>query len=159
MPEANQLILLAYTSVATHHMTHDELLTLLNAVRNANQRQSITGMLLYMDDCFFQVLEGEEQLVDNLYEKICLDERNHHVVKLIREPITQRSFTEWTMSYEHVTREEMASATGLTDYLDQDHPGFNGMAEGRARHLIESFKDGLWHRHDLTQQKFIHIGT
>lgn len=158
MPEANQLILLAYTSVATHHMMHDELLTLLNSARSANQRQGITGMLLYMDECFFQVLEGEEQLVDNLYEKICLDERNHHVVKLIREPITTRSLTEWTMSYEHVTREDMASATGLTDYLDQDHPGFNGMATGRARQLIESFKDGLWHRHDLTQQKFIHIG-
>ncbi len=159
MSETNQLILLAYTSIAAHHMTHDELLSLLNSARTCNQRQGITGMLLYMDDCFFQVLEGEEQLVDALYEKICLDERNHHVVKLIREPIAERSFTEWTMSYEHVTREEMASFTGLTDYLDQDHPGFNGMAAGRARQLIESFKDGQWHRHDLTQQKFIHIGT
>ncbi|MDP3777834.1 MAG: blue light sensor protein [Methylotenera sp.] len=159
MSETNQLILLAYTSVAAHHMTHDELLSLLNSARTCNQRQGITGMLLYMDDCFFQVLEGEEQLVDALYEKICLDERNHHVVKLIREHIAERSFTEWTMSYEHVTRQEMASFTGLTDYLDQNHPGFNGMAAGRARQLIESFKDGQWHRHDLTQQKFIHIGT
>ncbi len=156
---SDRLILLAYTSVATHPMTHDELLSLLDSARSCNQRHGITGMLLYMDDCFFQVLEGEEHTVDALYEKICLDKRNHHVVKLIREPITQRSFTEWTMSYEHVTREEMASFTGLTDYLDQDHPGFNGMVAGRARQLIESFKNGLWHRHDLTQQKFIHIGT
>jgi hypothetical protein len=156
---SDRLILLAYTSVATHPMTHDELLSLLDSARSCNQRHGITGMLLYMDDCFFQVLEGEEHTVDALYEKICLDKRNHHVVKLIREPITQRSFTEWTMSYEHVTREEMASFTGLTDYLDQDHPGFNCMVAGRARQLIESFKNGLWHRHDLTQQKFIHIGT
>jgi hypothetical protein len=159
MPEANQLILIAYTSVATHQVSHDELLALLNHARTCNQSQGITGMLLYMDDCFFQVLEGEEQLVDDLYDKICLDQRNHHVVKLIREPITERSFTEWTMSYEHVSREDMASFTGLTDYLDQDHPGFNGMATSRARKLIESFKHGQWHRHDLTQQKFIHIGT
>lgn len=152
------LMLLAYTSVATHPMTHEELLSLLDSARICNQQHGITGMLLYMDDCFFQALEGEEHTVDALYEKIFLDKRNHHVVKLIREPITQRSFTEWSMSYEHVTREEMASFTGLTDYLDQGHPGFNGMAAGRARKLIESFKDGLWHRHDLTQQKFIHIG-
>ena len=154
----DRLILLAYTSVATNPMTHDELLSLLDSARSCNQRHGITGMLLYMDDCFFQVLEGEEFTVDAIYEKIREDNRTHHVVKLIREPITRRSFTEWTMSYEHVTREEMASFTGLTDYLDQDHPGFNGMVEGRARFLIESFKDGLWHRHDLTQQKFIHIG-
>lgn len=155
----DKLILLAYTSVATQHMSHDELLHLFDSARLCNQRNGITGMLLYMDDCFFQVLEGQEDMVDSLYDKICQDKRNHHVMKLIREPIIERTFTEWTMSYEHVTREEMATFTGLTDYLDHDHPGFNGMAAGRARKLIESFKNGLWHRHDLTQQKFIHIGT
>lgn len=155
---SSQLTLLAYTSVATHKMTHAELHALLASARLSNQTHHITGILLYMDDCFFQVLEGEEQQVDALYDKICLDKRNHHVTKLIREAISQRSFTEWSMSYEHVTRAEMATFTGLTDYLDQDHLGFNGMAEGRARELIESFKHGQWHRHDLTRQKFIHTG-
>ena len=57
-PMTGQLILLAYTSVAAHPMTHDELLSRLNSARTSNQRHGITGMLLYMDNCFFQVLEG-----------------------------------------------------------------------------------------------------
>jgi hypothetical protein len=41
-------------------MAHEELLTLLAQSRKNNLPTDITGMLMYMEGCFFQVLEGEE---------------------------------------------------------------------------------------------------
>jgi hypothetical protein len=58
--ESQKLSLLAYTSIASHHMAHEELLALLAQSRKNNLPTDITGMLLYMEGCFFQVLEGEE---------------------------------------------------------------------------------------------------
>jgi len=49
MANDTQLSLLAYTSVASHHMSHQELIDLLIQARDNNSHTDITGMLLYME--------------------------------------------------------------------------------------------------------------
>lgn len=157
--ESQKLSLLAYTSIASHHMTHEELLTLLSQCRKNNLPTDITGMLLYMEGCFFQVLEGEPDQLEALYDKIVKDPRHHDVMKLILEPIDARCFSNWSMGFQHITKEELSSITGLTDFLDRDSNGFAGMESSRARKLIEFFREGRWFRKDLTQYKRINMGA
>ncbi len=159
MMESQKLSLLAYTSIASHHMTHEELLTLLSQSRKNNLPTDITGMLLYMEGCFFQVLEGEVDQLERLYEKISKDPRHHDVMKLILEPIETRSFSNWSMGFQHITKEELSSITGLTDFLDRENNGFEGLEITRARKLIEYFREGRWFRKDLTQYKRISMGV
>lgn len=159
MMESQKLSLLAYTSIASHHMTHEELLTLLSQSRKNNLPTDITGMLLYMEGCFFQVLEGEVDQLERLYEKISKDPRHHDVMKLILEPIETRSFSNWSMGFQHITKEELNSITGLTDFLDRENNGFEGLEITRARKLIEYFREGRWFRKDLTQYKRISMGV
>lgn len=154
-----QLSLLAYTSIACHHMTHNELIELLNTCKEKNQTRHISGMLLYMEGCFFQVLEGHRNVIEQLFEKIAKDNRHHHVIKLIVEPIEERAFGNWTMGFQNITPTELASITGLTDFLDRDSNGFNGIESKRARQLIEAFKSHKWHRADLTQFQRISLGA
>lgn len=157
--ESQKLSLLAYTSIASHHMSHDELIALLAQSRNNNLHTDITGMLLYMEGCFFQVLEGEADQLERLFDKISKDPRHHDVMKLILEPIEERCFSNWTMGFQHITKEELSSITGLTDFLDRDNSGFVGMETSRARKLIEHFREGRWFRKDLTQYKRISMGV
>ena len=157
--ESQKLSLLAYTSIASHHMTHEELLTLLSQCRKNNLPTDITGMLLYMEGCFFQVLEGEPDQLEALYNKIAKDPRHHDVMKLILEPIDARCFSNWSMGFQYITKEELTSITGLTDFLDRDSDGFAGMESSRARKLIEFFREGRWFRKDLTQYKRINMGA
>jgi len=63
MSEDQDLMMLSYTSIASHLMAHDELIQLLQEARENNRKRGITGMLLYMEGCFFQVLEGGRVLV------------------------------------------------------------------------------------------------
>jgi Sensors of blue-light using FAD len=157
--ESQKLSLLAYTSIASHHMTHEELLTLLSQSRKNNLPTDITGMLLYMEGCFFQVLEGEADQLEKLFDKISKDPRHHDLMKLILEPIETRSFINWSMGFQHITKEELTSITGLTDFLDRENNGFEGLEITRARKLIEFFREGRWFRKDLTQYKRISMGV
>ncbi len=157
--ENDTLSLLAYTSIANHHMSHQELIDLLSVSCKSNSNADITGMLLYLEGCFFQVLEGEPNKIEALFEKISKDKRHHSVMKLTFEPLVERGFANWTMGYQSVTREELAAITGLTDFLDTENSGFHGMESTRARKLIECFREGRWIRKDLTQYKRISVGA
>lgn len=153
----NELIMLSYTSIASHLMTHDELIGLLSHARSNNSQRRVTGMLLYLEGCFFQVLEGEREVVESLYLKIAKDTRHHHVMKLIEEPIEDRGFSDWRMGYQHVTREELAHVTGLSDFLDHADPGFEAMHNERATRLINAFRQGRWHTNNTHQYRYVHL--
>ena len=156
MHQDTQLIMLSYTSIASHLMTHQELIDLLNQARVNNSQRNITSMLLYMEGCFFQVLEGERDIVEVIYVKIAKDKRHHHVMKLLEEPIEDRGFADWRMGYQHVTREELAQVTGLTDFLNQEHPGFESMHSERAKTLITAFRQGRWQTRNTQQYDYVH---
>lgn len=91
------LIHCIYVSAATREFESSELSELLWAARQTNRRLGVTGMLLFAEGTFFQILEGPPQTVDALYERIARDTRHAEVAKLIREPIARRSFEEWTI--------------------------------------------------------------
>ena len=59
-----------YVSAATQLFSKAELLQLLTLVREKNQRLAVTGMLLYKDGDFIQLLEGEESVVKQVLDKI-----------------------------------------------------------------------------------------
>ncbi|MDP3609764.1 MAG: BLUF domain-containing protein [Methylophilus sp.] len=156
MHQDTQLFMLSYTSIASHLMSHQELIDLLSHARVNNNQRNITGLLLYMEGSFFQVLEGERDVVDALYIKIAQDKRHHHVMKLLEEPLIDRGFANWSMGYQHVSREELAHVTGLTDFLDQEHPGFEGMHSERAETLINAFRQGRWQTRNTHQYQYVH---
>jgi hypothetical protein len=56
-----------------------------------NKPLGITGMFLYSDGSFFQVLEGEAATVDALYEKLDRDKRHQQLTLIIREPIANQA--------------------------------------------------------------------
>lgn len=78
--------------------TRTELGSLFSAARSHNKRQGITGALLCADDCFVQVLEGEEQVVRGLFDHISTDPRHDTVEVLESEEVGSRVFTRWAMA-------------------------------------------------------------
>ena len=67
--------------------------------RKNNAARGIVGGLLFGDGCFLQCLEGSEDAVDALYEKIRADTRHQDVTVLSRRKIEQTSFGAWSMKY------------------------------------------------------------
>lgn len=77
----------------------EDLRAILVTAREFNAEHEICGVLYYAKEHFFQCLEGEEQQVKAIYEKICMDTR-HTVMKCFEiENIQQCRFSQWSMKY------------------------------------------------------------
>lgn len=57
-----------------------------------NASHEVTGILLFNGTHFFQILEGPEAGVLDIYGRICADRRHHNVVELMRDYSPSRRF-------------------------------------------------------------------
>lgn len=133
------LVSLVYVSFASHEMTDGELQDLLKVAREKNAEIGVSGMLLYRDQYFIQALEGEEYVVDGIFNKIKHDERHRSVLVVAKTPIQERSFEQWSMGFNKVDPQEVS---GFTDFLDKpfEHSYFQ-QHPTRAVALLEQFRD------------------
>ncbi len=90
---------LIYVSLANWKLSPDELLALLLQSREKNARLDITGLLVYHDQEFMQLLEGEKDVIFTLYDTIVGDKRHSQVHLLWDGPIAARSFRDWSMAF------------------------------------------------------------
>lgn len=88
-----------YRSTATRRFTSSELFELLEKARHFNVKSQITGMLLYSEGHFVQVIEGPEKVIRTLHSRILQDSRHHHVETVDEGPLLARQFAEWSMDF------------------------------------------------------------
>jgi hypothetical protein len=105
----------------------------------------VTGILLYAQGSFLQILEGPSAVVDALFARIEGDERHKYVTKIIREPIDKRSFDEWTMGFYRISQKEIAGLSGVNDFFGKAQ-SFDGLDAGRAKKVLAAFREGSWRR-------------
>lgn len=67
--------------------------------RANNRKLGLVGALYFGDGCFFQCLEGEQSVVDDLFAKISADKRHTDLKVLLRESIARTTFADWSMKY------------------------------------------------------------
>lgn len=128
-----------YSSAAVAPFSEAALTELLDGARVNNGRLGVTGMLLYHEGSFLQALEGEEHVLDKLYEKIGADKRHHRVVALLRRQIDERHFEAWGMGFASA-KALPQNMPGFSDYLRlRGDPVESGNAAGR---LLAAFRDG-----------------
>ena len=109
------LVQLLYFSTASHPMSQQDFETILAKAREKNERLNVTGMLLYYDGTFKQVLEGEQSIVRQLFEIIKNDKRHKAVNLVIEKPINQRSFPSWSMAFRKLQEGE---STDIENYFE-----------------------------------------
>jgi hypothetical protein len=133
------LIQLIYVSSAVRLLSEDELLELLAQARESNRQRNITGMLLYGEGNFLQVLEGEAEDVDAVYAAIRKDARHHHLYLIEREAIAARNFADWSMGFQRMSAADLREPgyAGLWQERLADHS--SAAASSIAIELLRDF--------------------
>ncbi len=91
-------IRLIYASVARpEHTGYADLTALLHRAAQFNEEQALTGLLVYGNGMFLQVLEGERSAVNHLYNRIAADKRHERCTLLSAHAISERKFSHWAM--------------------------------------------------------------
>ncbi|WP_370605318.1 diguanylate phosphodiesterase [Citrobacter braakii] len=65
---------------------------MVTAANIKNRRSNVTGILLFNGHHFFQLLEGPEEQVKEIYRCICNDPRHHNIVELMCDYAPARRF-------------------------------------------------------------------
>ena len=108
------MIQISYISTPSRQLSSEELKELLASCRRYNAAHGVTGMLLYYNSIFLQVLEGDEAEVDALMERISKDPRHADIKMLRRREIEQREFPDWHMAFRRLTGEHFSTIPELS---------------------------------------------
>ncbi|WP_077285745.1 BLUF domain-containing protein [Cognaticolwellia aestuarii] len=131
-----QLTQLIYVSSAKKLLCEEELNDMLTQARKANKKHHITGLLLYQDGNFMQVIEGEAEKIEQLFTNISEDYRHSGIILLLKQAITRREFPDWSMAFKKLSP---TTPTGFSDFLSSKRN--NGLQPGNAKIVLLSFKD------------------
>jgi hypothetical protein len=105
---------LIYLSQATRPLSTKALTCLLDQARLANERQHLTGALVYGNKRFIQLLEGEPAVLEQAYARIIRDPRHQHLFRVADYPIAARQFADWPLAFQALSP---AQFTHLAGYL------------------------------------------
>ncbi len=104
-----------YISAAYKLMDEDELMDILTISRINNARKSITGILLYGEGTFIQVLEGDQNDLEQTYAKISCDNRHKGLIKIADAELNARNFPGWSMGFRSLNASMLSELEGFTD--------------------------------------------
>jgi len=131
---------LIYLSTAVKEFNPDILDKIMNSAVQHNTPNAVTGMLLYSQGTFLQVLEGEADAVDETYARVEKDPRHRGIIVLVDEPIATRSFDQWSMGFKRIGPEDVDANPAYAPLIQG---GFDaeriGAQPGIALELLKDF--------------------
>lgn len=131
--DTEPLLTIVYVSAAVDLFDEQQLRDLLGKAQEKNARLGITGLLLYRDGNFMQVLEGPESEVKKLYAEIEKDRRHRMVIPIVRESGLPREFSEWDMAFGRLSDSEW------NDLMARIAPEGQSVSPLSAKGLLHSF--------------------
>ncbi len=131
-----------YISAACEPFDEVSIAELLQLARTNNAQRDISGLLVFHEGSFIQVLEGAKSAVKDTFAKIGTDPRHRDVQVLWEGPVEERSFESWSMGYK--------PTRSIKDVPEGFHPflvsGFrhNDETPDMARKALLAFREGRW---------------
>jgi hypothetical protein len=140
------LIRVVYISAASKLMSQAELDELLSTSRTNNTAVNVSGLLLYHDGSFFQVLEGAEQAVQSVLDRIRRDRRHSSLITLDKSAVGSRGFSSWSMAYvpfAGLSAMQQEGFRDLTQHAADGAAAFTGDArlQIQIRSFLSSFRE------------------
>jgi hypothetical protein len=137
---------LIYASAARSLLDPLQLGKILEVSRRNNARLGVTGILLYHEGSFFQVLEGEPDTLSALYARIQQDPRHRNLVELRSSVVERPSFGAWSMGF-----------VSLDPMLLRALPGRHALSSNGTLErepaailsLLDQFREGQFRRYVL----------
>ncbi len=139
-PSPADLIQLLYVSRACAPFDEPGLQQVIGRSQSNNAALGITGALLYCDSNFLQMLEGDGEVVMNLYQKIALDPRHTGCDVLLCKPVKKRQFPDWRMRLINLSTQLTLDRHRMQRLMDDIRARTNTRAYGvEARLLLNDF--------------------
>lgn len=139
------MIQLVYISAATVPFDEASLDALLEVSRRNNEALDVSGLLVFHEGSFLQILEGEEDVLTSLFHKIGADTRHAKVTKLLARTIEEREFGDWRMGFVRHDLRDRKNPPGFARFMEEGLTSTSVAADAsRVRRVLEQFRDRQW---------------
>ena len=108
---------LAYTSLARFDLTARDLVDIHETARHLNALDGITGLLIFNGTRFLQIVEGSEEAIDALLERLRQDPRHSAIEVRDERHAEARAFPDWSMELLRVSTAAMTARAEIEDAL------------------------------------------
>ena len=127
---------LLYASNTSRDQSASVLDNILASSRKNNVKAGITGVLLYIEGGFMQILEGDASAVTETYDRISKDRRHWNTTVLLDRD-APRAFGEWSRGFTRLVKDFDLGAFALTE--DAIHGRLKPSASGEIMTLLRTF--------------------
>ncbi|SHI76721.1 BLUF domain-containing protein [Aquimarina spongiae] len=90
---------ICYISNASEKLTDQDIETLLLDAKVFNNQNNISGILIYSDFTFFQVIEGEYNIIKSLFERIEQDYRHYNILKILEIKSEKKEYHKYNTNF------------------------------------------------------------
>ena len=99
LPGEHIIVRLTYISRYNDDNPNGEVTRILAQAQENNERNGITGALVFNHNYFLQSIEGARPVINELLRKLVEDDR-HHALQIIEcREVEQRHWNKWSMKY------------------------------------------------------------
>ena len=131
---------IVYASAASRAYSAPELERLVAKARESNSQAGITGMLVFHEQSFLQLIEGPGPALNSLFARLRGDPGHREVVLLLRERIAARTFGAWAMGFAQVSSADLQAMPGMADFVER-RMTLQTLTPMRAVRFITAFHD------------------
>lgn len=131
---------ISYVSTASEQLTETEIKKTLEFSKNWNTDHDITGILLFSEGNFFQVLEGDKELLQNLFERIKSDSRHYNVMRIFGKEIDNAKFTGYAANF--ITVDSQFTEKDFGRYLSKIAT-LNPAIQTSVKYILKNFSEGI----------------
>lgn len=83
---------IVYVSTASNELEKKEIEKTLSSSKTSNNQNDITGLLLFSEGNFFQIIEGEKNSIIKLFDTIKEDDRHHDIIQIFGKDIHKEAY-------------------------------------------------------------------
>jgi hypothetical protein len=111
-----------YTSLARLDLQESDLEDIHRTARERNALDGVTGLLVFNGTHFLQIVEGSEEAIDDLVERLRKDPRHTGFEVRDRRKIDSRSFPDWSMELVRVRASYFEARDTIADRIPDAVP-------------------------------------
>jgi len=138
------LFQLLYLSRTRLDWTEPELAALAAQAQARNAKDGLSGLLLYGNGHFLQLLEGRRQPLLLTYDRIIRDSRHSDVRLLLDRAVARRTFAQWAMGLLNLNTRGDVDLNRFTRIIEAFPAGAGPVTENRlALSLLKEFRDHM----------------
>ncbi len=140
------MIQMVYLSFATRRFKMDvdnSIEAILQEARSHNEKNGITGQLIYRAGIFVQFLEGSRDKIEPLLGRILLDQSRHENLKvLFKQELSERLFPDWSMAYKQLDDTALDIVNSIVPWQQLINTSNNGekISANRILKVFEELK-------------------